>query len=90
MIRSVFPKTDYTYSQKSQFRYEIAPGVLAMPNMSRPSIHSDGNSTTGSVNSLSQQNLSQCSRGTRESDSLDGEARETIEQNRTVSIGQYS
>ncbi|XP_076246899.1 uncharacterized protein LOC143186917 isoform X2 [Calliopsis andreniformis] len=38
---NVFPKTDYTYSEKSQCRYEIAPGVLAMPNMSRRSIHSD-------------------------------------------------
>lgn len=39
---SVFPKTDYTYSEKSECRYEIAPGILAMPNMSRRSIHSDG------------------------------------------------
>ncbi|XP_031843742.1 uncharacterized protein LOC116431864 isoform X2 [Nomia melanderi] len=39
---NVFPKTDYTYSEKSQCRYEIAPGILAMPNMSRRSIHSDG------------------------------------------------
>ncbi|XP_078040167.1 uncharacterized protein LOC144471721 [Augochlora pura] len=38
---NVFPKTDYTYSQTSQCRYEIAPGILAMPNMSRRSIHSD-------------------------------------------------
>ncbi|XP_043284744.1 SUN domain-containing protein 1-like [Venturia canescens] len=55
-----------------------------MPNMSRPSIHSDGNSTSDSVNSLSQQNLSQRSCGTRESygESLDEDARETIEQNR--------
>ncbi|XP_043516983.1 uncharacterized protein LOC122532342 [Frieseomelitta varia] len=37
----VFPKTDYTYSEKSKCRYEIAPGILAMPNMSRRSIHSN-------------------------------------------------
>ncbi|XP_076685866.1 klaroid protein isoform X3 [Andrena cerasifolii] len=47
---NVFPKTDYTYSEKSQCRYEIAPGVLAMPNMSRRSIHSD----SGTFTSLSQ------------------------------------
>ncbi|XP_046630326.1 uncharacterized protein LOC124310433 isoform X1 [Neodiprion virginianus] len=58
---NVFPKTDYTYSQKSQFRYEIAPGVMAMPNMSRRSIHSDTSSTHGSIPSTSQQNLSQSS-----------------------------
>ncbi|XP_020708923.1 klaroid protein-like isoform X2 [Athalia rosae] len=56
---NVFPKTDYTYSQKSQCRYEIAPGVMAMPNMSRRSIHSDTSSTHGSIPSTSQQNLSQ-------------------------------
>ncbi|XP_026295317.1 uncharacterized protein LOC551485 isoform X2 [Apis mellifera] len=38
---SVFPKTDYTYSETSKCRYEIAPGILAMPNMSRRSIHSN-------------------------------------------------
>ncbi|KOX67837.1 hypothetical protein WN51_06882 [Melipona quadrifasciata] len=38
---NVFPKTDYTYSEKSKCRYEIAPGILAMPNMSRRSIHSN-------------------------------------------------
>ncbi|XP_031364516.1 uncharacterized protein LOC102678671 [Apis dorsata] len=37
---NVFPKTDYTYSETSKCRYEIAPGILAMPNMSRRSIHS--------------------------------------------------
>ncbi|XP_076173531.1 uncharacterized protein LOC143149771 isoform X3 [Ptiloglossa arizonensis] len=42
---NVFPKTDYTYSQKSQCRYEVAPGILAMPNMSRRSIHSDSDSS---------------------------------------------
>ncbi|XP_012243955.1 uncharacterized protein LOC100741474 isoform X2 [Bombus impatiens] len=38
---NVFPKTDYTYSERSKCRYEIAPGILAMPNMSRRSIHSN-------------------------------------------------
>ncbi|KAK2588856.1 hypothetical protein KPH14_001724 [Odynerus spinipes] len=52
-----FPKTDYTYSQKSQCRYEIAPGILAMPNMSRRSIHSNGSnisSTSANQDSLEQ------------------------------------
>ncbi|XP_076629520.1 uncharacterized protein LOC143345861 [Colletes latitarsis] len=48
---NVFPKTDYTYSEKSHCRYEIAPGVLAMPNMSRRSIHSDSDTS----NRLSQE-----------------------------------
>ncbi|XP_015109472.1 uncharacterized protein LOC107036204 [Diachasma alloeum] len=80
---NVFPKTDYTYSPASQCRYEIAPGVLAMPNMSRPSIHSDG-SSAGSTLSLNQQTTSQTSFSTREgnSDSLDAEINESIEQNR--------
>lgn len=42
---SVFPKTDYTYAKSSQCRYEIAPGILAMPNMSRRSIHSNDSDT---------------------------------------------
>lgn len=29
------PKTDYTYSKLSRYRRELAPGVVAMPNMSR-------------------------------------------------------
>lgn len=29
------PKTDYTYSKLSCYRRELAPGVIAMPNMSR-------------------------------------------------------
>lgn len=33
-----FPKTDYTYSELSPHRREIAPGVIAMPNMSRPGL----------------------------------------------------
>ncbi|XP_025837086.1 SUN domain-containing protein 2 [Agrilus planipennis] len=40
-----YPKTDWTYSRSSKDRIEIAPGVIAMPNMSRRSIHSnDSNS----------------------------------------------
>lgn len=54
---SVYPKTDYTYSRASQCRYEIAPGILAMPNMSRRSIHSDCSSTHGSSISNSHQSL---------------------------------
>lgn len=33
-----YPKTDYTYSKLSPHRREIAPGVIAMPNMSRRSL----------------------------------------------------
>lgn len=33
-----YPKTDYTYSKLSPHRREIAPGVVAMPNMSRQSL----------------------------------------------------
>lgn len=36
---SKYPKTDYTYSRHSKDRFEIAPGVVAMPNMSRRSLH---------------------------------------------------
>lgn len=32
------PKTDYTYSELSPHRRELAPGVVAMPNMSRKSL----------------------------------------------------
>ena len=35
---SKFPKTDYTYSRVSPHRRELAPGVIAMPNMSRRSL----------------------------------------------------
>ncbi|XP_050298723.1 klaroid protein isoform X2 [Anthonomus grandis grandis] len=35
----VYPKTDWTYSYHSKDRCEIAPGVVAMPNMSRKTIH---------------------------------------------------
>ncbi|XP_032674723.1 uncharacterized protein LOC116845771 isoform X2 [Odontomachus brunneus] len=64
---NVFPKTDYTYSQTSQCRYEIAPGVLAMPNMSRRSIHMDD-----SGNNFVPQSCSQTSRRTTESGFSDG------------------
>lgn len=33
-----FPKTDYTYSELSPHRREIVPGIVAMPNMSRPGL----------------------------------------------------
>lgn len=33
-----FPKTDYTYSELSPHRREIAPGQVGMPNMSRKSM----------------------------------------------------
>ena len=62
---SVFPKTDYTYSPTSQCRYEIAPGILAMPNMSRRSIHVNNNGST--VSQTNHRNLSQASRVTTES-----------------------
>lgn len=35
---SKYPKTDYTYSELSPHRREIAPGIIAMPNMSRSSL----------------------------------------------------
>lgn len=35
---STTPKTDYTYSKHSLFRRELAPGIVAMPNMSRPGL----------------------------------------------------
>uniref|UniRef100_A0A182QGE8 SUN domain-containing protein n=1 Tax=Anopheles farauti TaxID=69004 RepID=A0A182QGE8_9DIPT len=34
-----YPKTDYTYSELSPHRREVAPGMVAMPNMSRPSLN---------------------------------------------------
>lgn len=40
----IYPKTDYTYSPHSRDRVELAPGVVAMPNMSRRNIHSVHNS----------------------------------------------
>ncbi|XP_018568161.1 sun domain-containing protein 1 [Anoplophora glabripennis] len=36
----VYPKTDWTYSHHSKDRVELAPGIVAMPNMSRKTIHS--------------------------------------------------
>lgn len=40
MFFSIYPKTDWTYSYHSKDRVELAPGVVAMPNMSRKTIHS--------------------------------------------------
>lgn len=40
MFSSIYPKTDWTYSYHSKDRVELAPGVVAMPNMSRKTIHS--------------------------------------------------
>ncbi|KOB75039.1 Unc-84-like protein A [Operophtera brumata] len=37
-ILSKYPKTDYTYSPLSKDRVELAPGQVAMPNMSRRSL----------------------------------------------------
>ncbi|XP_056629645.1 klaroid protein-like [Diorhabda sublineata] len=44
----IYPKTDYTYSPHSRDRVEIAPGVVAMPNMSRKPIHSVSSSSDDS------------------------------------------
>lgn len=38
MFRSKTPKTDYTYSELSPHRRHLAPGIVAMPNMSRRSL----------------------------------------------------
>ncbi|XP_055623870.1 klaroid protein isoform X2 [Toxorhynchites rutilus septentrionalis] len=50
-----YPKTDYTYSELSPHRREIIPGVIAMPNMSRPGL----NKHTERVNVMIQQNPTQ-------------------------------
>ncbi|XP_015174782.1 PREDICTED: uncharacterized protein LOC107065525 isoform X2 [Polistes dominula] len=88
-----FPKTDYTYSQKSQCRYEIAPGILAMPNMSRCSIHSDSSNNINNVISTNQESLRQSSLTTSESglgDTLDSSGpKDTIDQN-LVSVDNLS
>ncbi|XP_012538930.1 uncharacterized protein LOC105838147 isoform X2 [Monomorium pharaonis] len=76
---NVFPKTDYTYSPTSQCRYEIAPGILAMPNMSRRSIRTNDNGNTV----ISRQNLSQASRGTTESGISD---MDTVDLKETASL----
>lgn len=44
-VFSVYPKTDWTYSRSSRDRVELAPGVVAMPNMSRRSLHSQERTT---------------------------------------------
>ncbi|XP_011352313.1 uncharacterized protein LOC105288045 isoform X2 [Ooceraea biroi] len=63
---NVFPKTDYTYSKASRCRYEIAPGILAMPNMSRRSIRANGNDNNTIPQNI-QPSSSQMSRGATES-----------------------
>ncbi|KAG5328055.1 SUN1 protein, partial [Acromyrmex charruanus] len=78
---NVFPKTDYTYSPTSQCRYEIAPGILAMPNMSRRPIHTNNNGST--VSQTSHRNLSQASRGTTESGISD---MDTVDLKETTSL----
>ncbi|XP_018315610.1 uncharacterized protein [Mycetomoellerius zeteki] len=78
---NVFPKTDYTYSPTSQCRYEIAPGIIAMPNMSRRSIHTNSNGNT--VCQTSHRNLSQASRGTTESGISD---MDTVDLKETASL----
>lgn len=57
---NVFPKTDYTYSKGSQYRYEVAPGILAIPNMSRRPIHVNGNDSYRIPRNI-KENLSQAS-----------------------------
>lgn len=49
------PKTDYTYSELSPHRRQLAPGIVAMPNMSRRSL---GNHDER-VNYMVQQNPGQ-------------------------------
>lgn len=59
-----YPKTDWTYSPFSKDRVEIAPGVVAMPNMSRRHISSyskytntDSSNTSGQSNFLRTRRL---------------------------------
>ncbi|XP_057328766.1 klaroid protein-like [Microplitis mediator] len=87
----VFPKTDYTYSQTSQCRYEIAPGILAMPNMSRTSIHLKCGSACSSL-TFSQSDLTQMSQciSKSSSDYLDRDTTDTIKQNRLNEESAYS
>lgn len=47
---SKFPKTDYTYSENSKDRIELAPGIVAMPNMSRRALHSYDSTSNVSTN----------------------------------------
>lgn len=61
---SKYPKTDWTYSPHSKDRVEIAPGVVAMPNMSRRTIHSyDGSSSSVSDLIQSESYLSEAVTG---------------------------
>ncbi|EDW77026.1 uncharacterized protein Dwil_GK22144, isoform A [Drosophila willistoni] len=49
------PKTDYTYSELSPHRRHLAPGIVAMPNMSRRSLENHNDR----VNFMVQQNPAQ-------------------------------
>ncbi|XP_017003864.2 klaroid protein isoform X3 [Drosophila takahashii] len=49
------PKTDYTYSELSPHRRQLAPGIVAMPNMSRRSLENHNDR----VNYMVQQNPAQ-------------------------------
>nr|NP_724503.2 klaroid, isoform E [Drosophila melanogaster]AAM70833.2 klaroid, isoform E [Drosophila melanogaster] len=49
------PKTDYTYSELSPHRRQLAPGIVAMPNMSRKSLENHNDR----VNYMVQQNPAQ-------------------------------
>lgn len=51
---SKFPKTDYTYSIHSKDRVELAPGVIAMPNMSRRSLRRSTEHNQSNNNHTSQ------------------------------------
>ncbi|XP_074095013.1 uncharacterized protein LOC141524814 isoform X1 [Cotesia typhae] len=78
----VFPKTDYTYSPTSRCRYEIAPGILAMPNMSRTSIHlACGSNCSSLMYSQQNSNLSQSNR-THSFNYLDKDITDAVNQNR--------
>ncbi|XP_044582005.1 uncharacterized protein LOC123263369 isoform X2 [Cotesia glomerata] len=78
----VFPKTDYTYSPTSRCRYEIAPGILAMPNMSRTSIHlACGSNCSSLIYSQQNSTLSQRNK-TRSFNYLDKDITDAVNQNR--------
>lgn len=63
IIFSKFPKTDYTYSTHSKDRVELAPGVVAMPNMSRRSLRRSMEHSTSSsaTNNRTSQSVYYCS-----------------------------
>ena len=54
ILFSKFPKTDYTYSPLSNCRYEVAPGIMAIPNMSRRSLRGENSIFNSSQESLNQ------------------------------------